>query len=143
MTTWIAVLILVVSVMQPQAGSSAETLRALQQQLAKAWVEGDRAAIERIISPEWSVTGPDGARSTRADVLRDAFETRVHRVIAIDIDDVEVRIFGDAAVVTGRTHGRGEYSGVPYDVGIRFTDTFIRRDGRWQAVASHASVIPK
>jgi hypothetical protein len=55
---------------------------------------------------------------------------------------VQARVFGDAAVVTGRTHGVGEFAGTGYDVTIRFTDMFVRRDGHWQAVASHASVIP-
>jgi len=58
----------------------------------------------------------------------------------VEIDDVRVRVFGDAAVVTGRTHGAGEVAGTPYDVVIRFTDVFVRRNGRWEAVASHASL---
>lgn len=134
-----AVLVLVLTSTQP--GEAVRELTDIQQQLAAAWVAGDRAAVERIIAPEWSVTGPDGQMSTRADVLRDVFETRVHHITAITVDDVRVRVFGDAAVVTGRTHGRGESERTPYDVVIRFTDTFIRRDGRWQAVASHASVL--
>jgi len=113
----------------------------LQQRLARAWTTGDRTAIEHIIAADWTVTGPDGRVSTRADVLRDAFETKVHRIAAIEIDDVQVRVFGDTAVVTGRTHGRGEYANTPYEVRIRFTDVFVRRDGRWQAVASHASLL--
>jgi ketosteroid isomerase-like protein len=60
---------------------------------------------------------------------------------AIGIDDVRVRAFGETAVVTGRTHGRGEYGGVPYDVTIRFTDVFVHRAGRWQAVASQATLL--
>lgn len=114
-------------------------LIALQQALAQAWLAGDRATIETIIAPDWSLTGPDGARSGRAMVLAQVFETRVHRILQLEVDDVEVRVFGEAAVVTGRTHGVGEFV-VPYDVVIRFTDMFVRRDGRWQAVASHASV---
>ncbi len=58
----------------------------------------------------------------------------------VEIDDVRVRTFGDAAVVTGRTHGVGEFSGAAYDVIIRFTDTFVRRAGQWQAVCSHSSL---
>jgi ketosteroid isomerase-like protein len=57
------------------------------------------------------------------------------------VDDVLVLVFGDAAVVTGRTHGIGNFAGTPYDVIIRFTDTFVRREGQWTAVASHASVV--
>jgi ketosteroid isomerase-like protein len=115
-------------------------LAELQQTLAKAWVGGDRAAVERIIAVDWRSTGPDGRMTNRADVLADVFEARVHRILRVDIDDVHVRVFGDAAVVTGRTHGVGEARGSAYDVVIRFTDTFVRRDGRWQAVASHASM---
>jgi ketosteroid isomerase-like protein len=57
------------------------------------------------------------------------------------IDGVEVRVFGEAAVVTGRTHAVGEFAGQGYDVQIRFTDVFVRRRGHWRAVASHASLL--
>ena len=117
------------------------TLAQLQQELARAWVAGDRVGIERIIAPEWTTTGPDGSRADRATVLGQVFDSRVHTIRQVDIDDVQVHVFGDAAVVTGRTHGVGAFSGTPYDVVIRFTDTFVRRDGRWQAVASHASAV--
>lgn len=55
------------------------------------------------------------------------------------VDDLRFRVYGDFAVVTGRTRARGEYKGHPYNVRLRFTDTLVRRDGRWQAVSSHAS----
>jgi ketosteroid isomerase-like protein len=116
-------------------------LAELQQTLAKAWVGGDRETIERIIAPDWISTGPDGQMTARAGVLAEVFETRSHTVHRVEIDQVNVRVFDDAAVVTGRTHGVGEVHGSAYDVFIRFTDTFVRRAGRWQAIASHASLL--
>lgn len=113
----------------------------LQQVLARAWVTHDRETVERIIAPEWRSTGPDGNTSDRARVLSQIFETGAHKILYLKIDDVKARVFGDASVVTGRTHGVGEFEGAGYDVVIRFTDTFVRRDGRWQAVASHASLV--
>lgn len=128
----------------PNQGDRSERDRAalaqIQQELARAWVSGDRATIERIIAPEWRSTGPDGRSSDRASVLGDVFVTRVHRIRRLEIDDVRVEVFGDAAVVTGRTHGVGVFAGTPYDVVIRFTDTFVRRADQWRAVASHASL---
>jgi ketosteroid isomerase-like protein len=141
MGTFASAVVFVFLAMQPAEGDPVRQLTELQQQLARAWVTGDRVAIERIIAPEWTVTGPDGQVSTRADVLRDVFETRTHRIRSLTVDDVRVRVFGDAAVVTGRTRGRGESGNTPYDVEIRFTDMFVRREGQWQAVASHASVV--
>ena len=122
-------------------GNDEVVLAELQQALAKAWVAADRATIDRIIAPDWSSTGPDGQMTDRARVLADVFETRRHKIHRVEIDDVHARVFGDAAVVTGRTHGVGEVEGSTYDVVIRFTDTFVRRKGRWQAIASHASLL--
>lgn len=118
-----------------------ETLAELQQVLARAWVAGDRAAIERIIAPDWTTTGPDGVVRTRPQVLSEFFETRVHRVHQMAVDEVQARVFAEAAVVSGRTHAVGEFAGQRYDVRIRFTDVFVSRQGQWQAVASHASLL--
>jgi ketosteroid isomerase-like protein len=140
-STFASAVVLTFLAMQPAEGDPVRLLTELQQRLARAWVAGDRRAIERIIAPEWTVTGPDGQISTRAEVLRDVFETRTHRITSLTVDDVRVSVFGDAAVVTGRTRGRGQSGNTPYDVEIRFTDMFVRRQGRWQAVASHASLV--
>jgi Domain of unknown function (DUF4440) len=102
---------------------------------------GDRATVERILAPEWRGTGPDGRITDRQRLLDDVFESGVPRIHKVEIEDVQVHVFGDAAIVTGRTHGVGEFAGTSYDVFIRFTDTFVRRAEQWQAVASHASVI--
>ena len=123
---------------QPERDRAA--LAQIQQDLATAWLRGDRSTIERIIAPEWRSTGPDGRSSDRASVFDDVFEKRVHRIRRLAIDDVHVQVFGDAAVVTGRTHGAGDFAGTAYDVVIRFTDTFVRRANQWQAVASHSSL---
>jgi hypothetical protein len=63
-------------------------------------------------------------------VFAQVFETGAHKIHYLKIVDVTARVFGDAAVVTGRTHGVGEFEGARYDVVIRFTDTFVRLDGR-------------
>ena len=127
---------------QREAGTNdaGAVLLQLHQTLAEAWVSGDRAAIERIIAPDWVSTGPDGERTDRAAIVAAVFETRAHTIQRLENDDIRVYMFGDAAVVTGRTHGVGVFAGTPYDVVIRFTDTFVRRSGGWHAVVSHASI---
>jgi hypothetical protein len=37
-------------------------------------VQRDRPSIEEIIAADWVVTGADGRLSSRADVMRDAFQ---------------------------------------------------------------------
>ena len=117
-------------------------LTEIQQELASAWIARDRATIERLIAPDWIVTHVEGQRLTRADVFRDMFDSDATRIESTAVDEIAVRLFGDAAVVTGRTHAVGTQSGTAFDVQLRFTDVFVRRDGVWQAVASHATLIP-
>ena len=121
--------------------SDIQRLREIQEELAAAWAARDRATIERLIAPDWSVTHIEGQRLTRSEVFRMMFEGDVSQAEPSTVDEVDVRIFGDAAVVTGRTHARGSLSGEPYDMQLRFTDVFVRRHEGWQAVASHATLI--
>jgi uncharacterized protein (TIGR02246 family) len=116
-------------------------LREIQQELAAAWMARDRSRIEQLLAPDWAVTHVEGQRITRAEVFRDMLESDATRITSSEVDDIDVRIFGDAAVVTGRNHACGTQSGRPFDVRLRFTDVFVRRDGRWQAVASQATLI--
>jgi uncharacterized protein DUF4440 len=120
-----------------QTGDDEQQLRDIQQRLARAWLQKDRAFIERVLAPEWSVTQPDGQVLTRAMVLGPFFES-VH-LDTNTVDEVTVMLFGTTAVVRGRTVAAGTFNGAPVSARIRFTDVFIKRDGRWQAVASHAS----
>ena len=102
------------------------------------WVERDRAFIERVLAPEWSVTQADGTIRSRAAVLHDAFIVRTVTVESMIVDDVTVTLLGDTAIVRGRTQATGVVGDQRGSARLRFTDTFIKRRGQWQAVASHA-----
>jgi len=114
-------------------------LMQIQQDLARAWLQHDRAFIESVLAPEWTVTQADGSILDRASVLGPFFDT-----VSFDtnvVDDVTVMLYGDAAVVRGRTSVSARVNEAPVSARIRFTDVFIRRSGRWQAVASHACAL--
>ena len=80
---------------------------------------------------------PTGAVITKAQAMEMCRKPQVP-IEAFTIDQVVVRPFGDTAVVTGRTTvTTGDAS--PETLRLRFTDVFVRRAGRWQVVASHAT----
>jgi uncharacterized protein DUF4440 len=116
-------------------------LRALEQQLARAWATRDRSAIERLLSPEWSMMTPEGATVSRAAVLGATFESNAQIVEAMTTDDDSVTVtrFDAAAVVRGRTVATVVLAGTRQTNTVRFTDFFIKRDGAWQLVASDQS----
>jgi ketosteroid isomerase-like protein len=56
---------------------------------------------------------------------------------SLELSDLRARVEGNAGVVTGVNHIKGrDEQGQPFDVRLSFTDTYIRRDGRWQVWAS-------
>ena len=113
----------------------------LEHQLARAWVKGDRRFIEDLLAPEWAVTDPSGRVLTRQQVLDETFGSTDRRVVSMSMDDLRVRLIGEVAVVTGRTHATGSYRGQEASVRLRFTDVFQHRDGRWMVVVSQGTMI--
>jgi len=124
-----------------QAAGDEQLLKETEQRLARAWTQHDRAFIESLLAPEWSVTQADGGTLTRSAVLGTFFDA-----VQFDsnvIDDVTVVLFGDTAIVRGRTVASASLNGEPVNARIRFTDVFLRRNGRWQVIASHASPLTR
>lgn len=133
-------LALALALSQPATTETAEVTRQLtgiEQQLAATWKHGDCSSWGAMVAPEWSVIHITGTLMTKAEALQ-MCSSPAAPIDAVEIDDIAVRQFGDAAVVTGRT--RVITGGAaPGQVVLRFTDVFIRRAGQWQVVASHAT----
>jgi ketosteroid isomerase-like protein len=115
-------------------------LNQIQQRLIRAWVSRDRETINAILADDWAVTDPGGRVLTKAQVMAE-FDAGERRLESGAIDEVNVRLFGNVAVVTGRSAAAGSYQGNMVSVKLRFTDVFVKRSGRWYAVASQATLI--
>lgn len=116
-------------------------LNQIQQRLIKAWIGQDRETIDSILADDWRVTDPGGRVLTKAEVLAE-LDSGERKLESGTIGDVNVRFFGDVAVVTGRTVATGSYQGTSVSVSLRFTDVFVNQNGKWRAVASQATLIP-
>src|SRR6266705_5511121 len=123
-----------------QVGGVASELTQIEHRLVKAWVDGDREMVGSVLAADWSVIDLTGSVLTKAQVMQE-FGSGDRRIEAGSVDDLSVRVFGDVAVVTGRSILAGSYQGKRASVTQRFTDVFVRRDGRWQAVASQGTQI--
>jgi ketosteroid isomerase-like protein len=107
-----------------------------------AIVKHDWAFFDQILADDYISTDFDGNVGTKADFLE--FLRSGESVIASSIvDDMKVRIYGDTAVVTGRTTTVNEqYQGKDLSGQYRWTDTWVKYYlGRWRCVAEHISRI--
>src|SRR5262245_8623625 len=113
----------------------------LEQQLLQAVLKKDKHAYDALLAPDWTVIDVAGRVLTKQQVMQEMFGSDDRQIEQATIDDVNVRPFGDTAVVTGRTTAVGSYRDVRSNVVLRFTDVFAKRDGRWQVVASQGTAV--
>ena len=126
---------------KPAVGSVESVLMQMERDWAQAYVKMDLTALDRIEAAEFAFTDSQGAVTDKAQDLAET-KSGVWKAQSVSADELKVRVFGNAAVVTGRDTLKGaQYKGKDISGQYRFTDVFVQRDGRWQAVASHSSKI--
>jgi ketosteroid isomerase-like protein len=109
----------------------------------KAFLDADVAALERVLTADFTLTLSNGEVSTRADEINELSSGKVHYDV-FENYDMLARLYGnDMAIVLGKTRVKGTADGKPFDRVVQFTDTLIKRDGRWQLAAGHVSRIEK
>jgi uncharacterized protein (TIGR02246 family) len=130
---------------QEQGGGTKDQGRAVEQAIRKldneriqAQIHADAAALERIYADDFIGVGPSGTVRTKPQVISD-FTSGDLRFQSITTDDVQVRVYGNAAVETGRSTMNGQDKGKPVPRDTRFTRVWIKQQGRWRLVANHYS----
>jgi ketosteroid isomerase-like protein len=137
----VAVLVFGVAILaQTQTESVEQELIKLENAWADAVVKKDLAFLEGIWGDDYAWTASDGNVWSKAQTLA-SLKSGEDAVLSLRTDDVKVRVYGDAAVATGRSTFNETFKGKDVSGSERFTDTWVRRSGRWQCVAMHCSRI--
>ncbi len=116
------------------------TLIQIEHDWADALVKGDVTTWSRCLAQDWIGTTPEGSIVTKAGAYADLKTGLVVRSL-FRLDDLKVRLYGDTAIVFGLETEKSKIHGKDMSGQYRFTDVFVKREGRWQAVASHASLV--
>jgi ketosteroid isomerase-like protein len=112
-----------------------EELLKLEKEFARAIVKNDAEAIRQFLADEWVIIDADGGIIEKARFLGVVESgALIHEMM--ESDDVEVRIYGDSAVVSGLTRTKGKFMGQDFSTQERATDVFVMQNGRWQCVFS-------
>jgi len=119
----------------PQAGGVEQQLKQMEDDWAKAIKDKEAATLRRIIAEDWVGTDDKGKVSNREQAISQI--TSYPDVIESNENfDMQVRVYGNTAVVIGGARERGTRNGTAYTDTYRWTDVFVKRGGRWQAVVS-------
>jgi ketosteroid isomerase-like protein len=113
----------------------------LENEGREATLKNDSAATDRLLADNWINVNPDGSVTTKAKLM-ELLKAGSFAIQSIENDEVTVRIFGDAAVVNGRsTTKRAGEGGEILTRQVRFTRVYARNQGRWQVVSAHNTPI--
>jgi len=109
-------------------------------EMERKWAEGvcvDNGVVANLLADDFQGTSTNGVRFTKADELKDEKSARTAHDCGLD--DAKVRFFGDTiAVVYGREQAVGKDKSQPNaKVCQVWTDTWLKRGGTWQVIASH------
>ena len=118
-----------------------DSIRALEQARGQALLSADTVALSRMTALEFNELTRFGTVRPRSANMREV-ASGVLRLTSVHFDSLQVRVYGDVAILQGITDNTGTFGGMPFSGRIRYTRVFVRRDGRWQAVTMQHTPMP-
>ncbi len=125
---------------QDQTSNTEESIRQIEQQLTDDMVKGSPAAFEKYMTSNYVCVEPDGAEKNKMDEIQ-MLTSGDLKYESSKLDQLKVRIFHDAAVVTSRTTDKCTYKGEDASGQFRWTDVFVKQGTEWKLVSSHGTKI--
>lgn len=129
------------------AGGAEQAVRELERRYAEAVARQDVGALKEILAEDFIATSSGAEVRNRTQELEDIKPSQPppssdFSMEGFDLDDVNVRVLGDAAIVTGRSILKVKYKGQNMTGLFRYTRVYVKRGGRWQAVSQQLTRIP-
>ena len=113
--------------------------------MERKWAEGvcaNNGVVQDLLAEDFQGTATTGGRYTKADELKD--EKGTHSARDCGLDEAKVRFFGeDLAIVYGSEYAVGKDKSQPNGKVCQvWTDTWLKRGGKWQVVAAQDNRVP-
>jgi ketosteroid isomerase-like protein len=126
----------------PAAAVTAEHVQGTISDLERAWVAAivnkDGAALGRLLADDFAGTSPSAHLYTKKMAIED-LSAGTYVVDAMELDEISVNVYGDTAVAFASQDEKSRYGGADTSGHYHYTNVWVRKDGQWQAVASHGT----
>jgi hypothetical protein len=107
-----------------------------------AMVARDLEALDRMVANDLYYCHSNAEVENKVQFL-DTIRTQRLRYDAIDIREIGVRMLAaDMAMVSGLVHFKGNIAGKDLELDLRYLDTYVLREGRWQLLAWQSTRVP-
>jgi ketosteroid isomerase-like protein len=111
-----------------------------EEHLAAASLNLDLSVFEQLLHPDYVIVQPGGIVENKAETMASLASDTRHWQVARS-DEMEVRVYGDTAVVIGRWTGKGQNGDEPFDYQARFLSLWVKEAGQWRNIAFQATKI--
>jgi ketosteroid isomerase-like protein len=129
-----------VSLSALQQTSVEDQIKKLEQDWSQAAIKKGAASVDEYEADDIISTDPSGRVTDKAQDKKDLSSGDL-KLQSIDLSDQRVRIYGDTAVSTGTSAAKATLKGQDISGTYRFTNTWVKRNGKWQVVASQIAKV--
>jgi len=114
-------------------------LKSMEEQWAKASLASNGDALGPMLAEDFVNINSDGKVLSKSETVERMTKSKWE---VSELSELQVNQHGDSAVVTGVWHGKGTDSdGKQIDAKERWADTWVKKNGKWQCVASASAPI--
>lgn len=125
----------------PDEAQEKQALLSVLNRWKDAYLTRDTVAIDEIQADEWVYSGSaSGAIVTKAESIS-SFAASKSKYESIEYKDLQVRVYGNTGIITGSETLHVRHPDTLQVYNLRFTDVYVKKEGNWQAVATHTSPI--
>jgi ketosteroid isomerase-like protein len=117
-----------------------EQLKEIEKEFEAALVRNDRDAIAQFLAEDWVIVGPNGKVIQRNRFL-EVIEAGLLVHTRMETSETRIRVYGDAAVVTGLTTSAGSFAGQEFSNLERATSVYVRQQGKLVCVLTHLTTV--
>ncbi len=126
---------------EKQRQEIAQQILKIENEWTQMFVTRNFSALERMLADDYVGSDVDSRRGKAEEIA--GYKQITDKVASAAIENVKTHIFTkDAAIVTGELINKGQTKdGKDFTNRYRFTDTYVKRNGVWQCVAAHATIL--
>ena len=119
-----------------------QALRRIQHDWADARLKRDSSFPRQIEADDFTVVWFDGRIVNKEEDVR-SYEADDVTFTEFNLGDLQVRFYGDTAIVVGQGSLKAHATNQDFSGKYVWTDTFVKQDGEWKAVASQVTPVLK
>jgi ketosteroid isomerase-like protein len=117
-----------------------QALMRMEKEIADGLVKGDTKPFAMYVSDKATLVDPMGSKFTKAEAIK-LFNSGQIKFTQMMLENMNVTFFGDTAVVSFISNDKGTFNGQPIDGKTRWTDTFMKMNGKWWCIATSGTPV--